>query len=148
MNKELIEKLTAIREDLEALWDSEEINLASADEEPVMFQRRIKLKDPKELAEVLKQTAPRMQRNYEELRPYMTTGQQSRVDNLGVVLANDTRAAEQFALGLLSDLDALTHTVKWLGAIADHMGCPVSELLRYKNAETKTAAQSEDERLT
>jgi hypothetical protein len=60
MNKELIEKLSAIREDLLA------------------FQALAQVGDAKKLAELVKQKAPTVRRNYEELWTYMTVEQKSR----------------------------------------------------------------------
>ena len=61
MNKELIEKLSAIREDLLAL------------------QAQIDAKDVKKLVDLMIQKGPTMwPNNYEELWPYMTADQQSR----------------------------------------------------------------------
>jgi hypothetical protein len=136
MKIELIEKLSAIREDLLAL---EALCVVKDD-----VVTRIQVTDPKKLAELVKEKVPTMIRHYEELRPYMTRRQRgvtfSVLPNL-VIFADilltegrDYLSAPTTIFNLLADVSDLTENLEWLGAIADHMGCPVSELLRYKNA--------------
>jgi hypothetical protein len=127
MNKELIEKLEAIRKDLVVLHDQAEAG-------------------DKKLAELVKEKVPPMIRIFEELFPYMTPFQKSLTfiaigtlvscaDTL-ITGGKDylTKAAPRAINQLFVDVSDLTNTLKWLGAIADRTGCPVSELARLNPA--------------
>ena len=153
MNKELIEKINGLREDLRALESQG-------------------TEDLKKLADLVIQKDPMgvMWDKYRELLPYMTMAQGSRANNgLSTLRAmaeqypergeehdftdHFTHYATFFLPQLIAGLDDLDATLRWLSSIADHMGCPLSELLRYKPPfpwfyETKTASESEDPRLT
>jgi hypothetical protein len=112
--------------------------------------------DPKLLAEALKEMMPVLERNYQDLTPYMTEGQQFRSQGLSTLGAlallyfenGEDRLTEmvtKFVPRMLEDFRDLEGTARWVGDIAHHMGCPVSELVRFNSwpwpPETKTAAQ-------
>ena len=146
MNAELIEKIDSLRKDLEAL-------VAQA-----------KLNDAKKLADLIIQKGPwegAMEDKYKALYPYMTLRQMDKVP-AGFLPALSTLAHHYLKIGggrlfegvtnlvprLIEDLDNLESNLRWLVAIADHMGCPVSELLRFQpphpwfwTLPAKTAAQ-------
>ena len=146
MNAELIEKLTAIREDL------------------VAFQAQAKLGDLKKLADLVEEKFPMLERNYGDLYPYMTMAQVNGARTIGLVALKTcaqlyperghereftdlfTKVATTEVRRMSDDLEAFEPFLRWLCAIADHMGCPLSELLRFQPdgfsgwpRETKTA---------
>lgn len=78
MNIELLEKASAIREDLlafKALVPDDAKIIMDEQGKSVPFQNNPHIH---KLADLVTQKAPVMQRNYEELRPYMTADQHSR----------------------------------------------------------------------
>lgn len=86
MNKELIEKASAIREDLLAL--------------------SAQATDAKTLAAFLQKARATMRRDYEELWPYMTQDQKSRV-KLGGLETNAENYLTVFQYGQAEDADSL-----------------------------------------
>jgi len=99
MNKELIEKLSAIREYLTSLTQ---------------------VTDVKKLADLVRQKSPTMWRNYKELFPYMTVEQQSKsmmihlMDGLyDVATGKDylTGAVTRKVPRMLADLDVIAENL-------------------------------------
>jgi hypothetical protein len=129
MNTELLEKIDSLRKDLRAI------------------AAQAKLNDPKKLADLLEEKYRAMERDYQELRPYMTLRQ---VDSGGMASlrtfaqlyperGHEREFTDLFAelvttevWRMIDNLDAIEATLRWLCAIADHMGCSLPELLRYQ----------------
>jgi hypothetical protein len=121
MKKELIEKLSAIREDLlafNALVTDAKIGVEQGKFVPVQSNPHVH-----KLAELVKQKFPVMWSNYDELRPYMNSDQKSRADlaftldgfadNLAVTGKDYlTGAVTRFVPRMLADLDDIAENVK------------------------------------
>jgi hypothetical protein len=166
MNKELIEKIDSLRKELLAFT----ANVRDVEKLVDLIKRDSCFDAGSSLyRQSYEVRLGPMWRDYQELLPYMTGAQRTTAYNgIGAFRSraqhyhlSSPEKREDWKTNLVefvwhyvpemrNDLDSLEATLRWLGGIADHMGCPLSDLLRYRPGQPwyyqiKTAAQSEED---